>query len=222
MSVIVRAWLSFAAIGAGIIHLALVISSPLAIGIPLALFGIAELTWGVLILVKDRLVSPRLAHAGAVTPLLLWSLLTVTVTLLAAPQVASSLRFVPMGIAAIFELFIAGVLSVILRRQTETEPSTPVAPPATAVKYLSAVIIAGVLSVILRRQTETETETEPSTPAAKPATAVKYLSAVIIAGVLVGALTTPALAATQAGAVAIEHGGTMGGMMTMNLPGMGH
>jgi len=187
MTVITRAWLSFAAIGAGIIHLALVISSPLAIGIPLALFGIAELTWGVLILVKDRLVSPRLAHAGAVTPLLLWSLLTVTVTLLAAPQVASSLRFVPMGIAAIFELFIAGVLSVILRRQTETE-----------------------------------TETEPSTPAAKPATAVKYLSAVIIAGVLVGALTTPALAATQAGAVAIEHGGTMGGMMTMNLPGMGH
>ena len=187
MTVIVRAWLSFAAIGAGIIHLALVISSPLAIGIPLALFGIAELTWGVLILVKDRLVSPRLAHAGAVTPLLLWSLLTVTVTLLAAPQVASSLRFVPMGIAAIFELFIAGVLSVILRRQTETE-----------------------------------TETEPSTPAAKPATAAKYLSAVIVAGVLVGALTTPALAATQAGAVAIEHGGTMGGMMTMNLPGMGH
>ena len=185
MTVIVRAWLSFAAFGAGIIHLALVISSPLAIGIPLALFGIAELTWGVLILVKDRLVSPRLAHAGAVTPLLLWSLLTVTVTLLAAPQVASSLRFVPMGIAAIFELFIAGVLSVILRRQTETE-------------------------------------TEPSTPAAKPATAVKYLSAVIVAGVLVGALTTPALAATQAGAVAIEHGGTMGGMMTINLPGMGH
>lgn len=187
MAVIVRAWLSFAAIGAGIIHLALVISSPLAISIPLALFGIAELSWGVLILVKDRLVSPRLAYAGAVTPLLLWSLLTVTVTLLAAPQVASSLRFVPMGIAAIFELFIAGILSVILRRQTETEA-----------------------------------ETEPSTPAAKPATAVKYLSAVIIAGILVGALTTPALAATQAGAVAIEHGGTMGGMMTMNLPGMGH
>ena len=187
MTIITRAWLSFAAIGAGIIHLALVISSPLAIGIPLALFGIAELTWAVLILMKDRLLLPRLAQAGAITPLLLWSLVTVTVTLLAAPQIASSLRFVPMGIAAIFELFIAGVLSVILRRQTETE-----------------------------------TEPEPSTPVAQPATAVKYLSAVIIAGVLVGALTTPALAATQAGAVAIEHGGTMGGMMTMNLPGMGH
>ena len=187
MSVITRSWLSFSAIGAGVIHLALVISSPLAIGIPLVLLGVAELSWGVLILVKDRLVLPRLAQAGAVTPLLLWSLLTVTATLLAAPQITSSLRFVPMAIATIFGLFIAGVLSVILRRQTETA---------------------------------TQTETSTSNPVAKPASALKYLSAVIIAGVLVGALTTPALAATQAGTVAIEHGGTMGGMM-MNMPEMG-
>ena len=185
MSVITRSWLSFSAIGAGVIHLALVISSPLAIGIPLVLLGVAEVTWGVLILVKDRLVLPRLAQAGAITPLLIWSLLTVTATLLAAPQITSSLRFVPMGIATIFGLFIAGVLSVILRRQTETA-----------------------------------TDTEHSNPVTKPASALKYLSAVIIAGVLVGALTTPALAATQAGTVAIEHGGTMGGMM-MNMPGVG-
>lgn len=182
MSVITRSWLSFAAIGAGVIHLALVISSPLPIGIPLALFGLAELTWGVLILVKDRLLVPRLAQAGAVTPLLLWSLLTVTATLLAAPEIASSLRFVPMVIAALFGLFIAGMLSVTLRRQSGAEQ------PAVA----------------------------------QPASAVRYLSAVILAGILVGGLTTPALAATQAGSVALEHGGTMGGMMNMNMTGMGH
>jgi hypothetical protein len=181
MTVITRSWLSFAAIGAGVIHLALVIGSPLAIGAPLVLFGLAELTWGVLILVKDRLLVLRLAQTGAITPLLVWSLLSVTATLLAAPQIASSLRFVPMGIAALFELFIAGVLSVILRRQSETE--------------------------------------RPARPG-EPASAVAYLSAVIVAGVLVGALTTPALAATQAGSVALEHGGTMGGMI--NMPGMGH
>ena len=195
MSVITRSWLSFSAIGAGIIHLALVISSPLAIGIPLVLLGVAELTWGVLILVKDRLLLPRLAQAGAIAPILLWSLLTVTATLLAAPQITSSLRFIPMAIATIFGLFIAGVLSVILRRQTATATQT-------------------------ETSTSTETQTETSNPVAEPASALKYLSAVIIAGVLVGALTTPALAATQAGTVAIEHGGTMGGMM-MNMPGMG-
>ena len=190
MSVITRSWLSFSAIGAGVIHLALVISSPLAIAIPLVLLGVAELAWGVLILATDRLLLPRLAQAGAITPLLLWSLLTVTATLLAAPQITSSLRFIPMAIATIFGLFIAAVLSVSLRRQTET---------AT--------------------ETATKTQTDISNPVTKPASALKYLSAVIIAGVLVGALTTPALAATQAGTVAIEHGGTMGGMM-MNMPGM--
>lgn len=183
MSVITRSWLSFAAIGAGVIHLALVISSPLAIGALLVLFGVAELAWGVSILVKDRLLVPRLAHAGAIAPLLLWSLLTVTATLLSAPQIASSLRFVPMGIAVIFELFVAGVLGLTLRRQCEPE-----------------------------RQER----------AAKPVGAVKYLSAVILAGALVGGLTTPALAATQAGAVAMEHGGTMGGMMTREMPVTGH
>ena len=190
MSVITRSWLSFSAIGAGVIHLALVISSPLAIAIPLVLLGVAELAWGVLILATDRLLLPRLAQAGAITPLLLWSLLTVTATLLAAPQITSSLRFIPMAIATIFGLFIAAVLSVSLRRQTET---------AT--------------------ETATKTQTDISNPVTTPASALKYLSAVIIAGVLVGALTTPALAATQAGTVAIEHGGTMGGMM-MNMPGM--
>ena len=121
--------------------------------------------------------------------------LAMLATLLAAPQITSSLRFIPMAIATIFGLFIAGVLSVILRRQTATATQTETA-------------------------TSTETQTETSNPVAEPASALKYLSAVIIAGVLVGALTTPALAATQAGTVAIEHGGTMGGMM-MNMPGMG-
>lgn len=180
MSVITRSWLSFAAIGAGVIHLALVISSPLAIGIPLVLFGLAELAWGVLILVKDRVIVPRVAQAGAVAPLLLWSLLTVTATLLAVPQINSSLRFVPMGIAALFELFIAGVLSINVHRQSVGGSPAPVAPPASALKYLSAVILAGII---------------------------------------VGGLTTPALAATQAGSVAMEHGGTMDGMM--NMTGMG-
>ena len=183
MSVITRSWLSFAAIGAGVIHLALVISSPPAIGVPLAIFGLVELAWGLLILVKDRLLVPRLAKAGAIAPLLLWSLLTVTATLLAAPQIASSLRFVPMGIAGLLELFVAAVLSVMSRRASDSD--------------------------------------RPERPAT-PVGAVRYLSAVILAGVLVGALTTPALAATQAGSVAREHGGTMGGMMTMNMPGMGH
>lgn len=183
MSLIARSWLSFAAIGTGVIHLALVISSPLPIGVVLLVFGLAELAWGVLLLARDGMVLPRLAQSGAVAPLIFWSLLTVAATVLDAPQVSSSLRFVPMGIAAIFELFVAAVLTVHLRRLAD--PDRQAAP-------------------------------------GKPAGAVKYLSAVLVAGILVGGLTTPALAATQAGSVAAEHGGTMGGMMMIDMPGMTH
>lgn len=189
MSQITRCWLSFAAIGSGIVHLALVISSPFFLGIPLLLLGLAELCWAVAVLAKDRLPLPRVAQIGATAPLILWSLLVVTATLLGSPGIASPLRFTPMAIAAVFELFIAGALSVHLRRHSDAMA-----------------------------------DDAADDAAAKPRTASagRYLAAVFIGGLLVGALTTPALAATQAGTVALEHGGTMGGMMMMDMPGMGH
>ncbi|WP_394768871.1 hypothetical protein [Lacisediminihabitans sp.] len=180
-TLITRSWLAFAAVGAGIIHLALVIGSPLVFGALLLALGLAEIAWGVAILVKDRMVVPRVAQAGAIAPLMLWALLVVAATLLGTPAVAAPLRFLPMAIAAVFEIFIGAVLSVKFRRLAQPD-----------------------------RQASTRA----------PASAVRYLSAVLAAGILVGALTTPALAATQAGTVALEHGGTMGGMMDM--PGMGH
>jgi hypothetical protein len=183
MSQITRSWLSFAAIGAGIVHLALVVSSPLPLAVVMLLLGVSELAWAATVLIRDRLVLPRVAQVAAFAPVILWSLLVVGATLLSAPRIASTLPFIPMGIGAIFELFIAGVLSVQLRRIADAG-RTPQAPKA------------------------------PS--------AVRYLSAVILGGLLVGALATPALANTSAGAVAMEHGGTMGGMMNMNMPGMGH
>jgi len=168
-TLITRSWLAFAAVGAGIIHLALVIGSPPLVGaLLLGLgLGLAEIAWGVLILVKDRMVVPRIAQAGAIAPLMLWALLVVTATLLNAPALASSVRFLPMGIAA--------VLSVHFRRESDPDRSATSRKPTSTVRYLSA-------------------------------------------GILVGALTTPALAAAQAGTVALEHGGTMSGMMDM--PGM--
>ena len=180
MSVISRSWLAFAAIGAGVVHLALVISSSPLIAVVLAILGSAEIVWGTLILIRDRLLVPRIAQSVAIAPVVLWSLLTVTATLLNTPQISDSLLFIPMAIASIFNLFIALVLSVHLKRAANPRHH------------------AG----------------EP-----KPVSAVRYLSAIFIAGVLVGGLTSPALAATQAGSVATHHGGTMGGMMTMDMSG---
>jgi hypothetical protein len=179
MSQIVRCWLSFAAIGAGVIHLALVVGSPLPLALPILVLGLAEIAWAVAILVKDRLVLARSARAGTTVPLILWSVVVVLATVLGEPLVAASIPFLPMAIASLFELFLAGVLSVHLRRGADD-----------AVQQSAH------------------------------AGAVRYLASMLVGGIIVGAMTTPALAATEAGTVASERGGTMGGMMQM--PGMDH
>lgn len=171
MSPIIRTWLGFAALGAGLIHLALVISSPLPLAIVLAGLGAAEFGWGVLTFARDRLVAPRVARIVSITPVIVWSLLVVGAALLDAGWLASSLPLVPMGIATVFQLFIAAVLSVNLRRIDQDDA------PATDAASATVMPSAG-----------------------------RYLLALTVGGILVGALTTPALAATEAGKYAQPHG----------------
>lgn len=119
MSQILRSWLAFAAIGAAVIHLALVVSSPLPIAIPLTAIGVAEAGWAVATLSRGRLVLPRAAVAGALGPLVAWALLLVAAMVFGNGAIASLLAFVPMAVAALFELFIASVISVHVRRASE-------------------------------------------------------------------------------------------------------
>lgn len=119
---LLRAWLALAAAGAGIVHLALgwaaatrligahpVAGSALA-GV-LAVVGIAELAWGLVGLVIDRGPVPGLARWAALAPVAAWALVLVS----GATAGALALPFVPMGVATVFDLFIAGGLSVLLR-----------------------------------------------------------------------------------------------------------
>lgn len=65
---ITRAWLAFAAIGAGMIHLALVVGSPLPLAAAPALLGAAELGWGVAVLMRAVLaIAAGALVVGAVT-----------------------------------------------------------------------------------------------------------------------------------------------------------
>ena len=166
MPQITRTWLGFAAIGAGLVHLALVVGSPLPVAILLAGLGIAEFGWGIATFATDTLVAPKLARIVAIAPLLAWSLVVVVATMLDAGWIAAQLPLLPMLVASIFELFVAGAITLHLRRPRGTD--------AVAA---------------------------PSTPSAG-----RYLVALTVGAVLVGGLTTPALAATEAGKYAQPHG----------------
>jgi hypothetical protein len=162
MSQIVKAWLAIAALGAGVIHLSVVVSSPLPLAVAMLLVGLAELVWALLALIRDRVPFARTARLAAIAPVALWALLIVAASL-GLDGAGTWLPLVPMALASLFSLFIAITLSLQLRagRADDTAP----APPAG-----------------------------------------RYLLALAAAAAIVGGLTTPALAASEAGLYAVPHG----------------
>ena len=59
MAAVFRSWLGFVALGAGLIHVALVIGAAPALGIPLLLVGLAVFGWGVFACTSPRIPVPR-------------------------------------------------------------------------------------------------------------------------------------------------------------------
>ena len=114
MSPITRSWIAFAAVGAGLIHLALVISAPALGGMLLAGIGIVEFAWGVLVMFDERFLVPRIAVVAAIAPVGLW----IAALLLG---VDAFLPF-PLAVATVLELFIATTIAVVQRRARTVEP----------------------------------------------------------------------------------------------------
>lgn len=146
MSTITRSWLAFAAIGAGLIHVALVIGSPLPLGIVLAVLGLTEFGWGVLTFARESVALPRVALVVALVPVLAWGLLLVTSSVAEMPAIAASFGFLPLAIASLFELFAAAVLGMHLRRVTAGDPAPRT--PGVA-KYLLGIAAGGLVVAAL-------------------------------------------------------------------------
>lgn len=172
MSAVVRGWLGFFALGAGLVHLALVIGSPLPVGIALVLIGAAEFVWGVFAFAAPALPLARIARVAALVPTLGWVVVLVVGAASSAGAIGG-LRVLPMLVASLLDLAIAIGITWILRRD-----------PARA---------------------------------AVPLRPGRYLLALGAGALVVAALTTPALAATEAGAAAIPHGPD--GPFELILPG---
>lgn len=163
MTAVVRAWLGFLALGAGLIHIALVLGSALPVAIPLLVIGIAEFSWGVVAFTAPTLPIPAVARIGALVPILGWVVLLVVGPALVSPSLAVGVRILPILVASLLDIAIAVGITVVLRRQARDAAEPPIAPG-------------------------------------------RYLLALGAGALVVAALTTPALAATEAGDVAVPHG----------------
>ena len=143
MSTITRTWLAFAAVGTGLIHFALVVGSPLPLGIVLGVIGLAEFGWGVMTFARETVPFPRAVLIGALVPLLGWGLLLVTSTVAEDPALAASLPFLPLAVATLFELFIAVVMALHLRRLADASRPAPRVPGVA--RYLVGLAIGGLV-----------------------------------------------------------------------------
>lgn len=163
MSAVVRTWLGFAALGAGLIHLALAVDQTLALAIVLVLFGVAEFAWGIVAFTADAIPYRHPARIVALAPVLVWAL-----ALVSGLASAGAVRVFPMLAASALDLGIAIGITLVLRRSADA------------------------------RAAEQRSERTLSAP--------RYLTAMFAGALVVGVVTTPALAATEAGAAAVPHG----------------
>lgn len=115
-----RTLIAFAAIGAGLIHFALAIGSPVGVAAILAIVGMVEFAFALVTMAIGRLLAPRAVLGAALAPVVLWTLAIFAFSSTASPDVVAALRFVPLAIAAAFELFIAGSIALHLRRAVST------------------------------------------------------------------------------------------------------
>jgi hypothetical protein len=130
MSPVGRAWLALAAIGAGLIHLALVVGAEPPLSLVLAAIGFVEFGWGVFVFAAPRLYAPRATIVAALVPTVLW---------VVAAAASLDLRPLPLLAATALEFALAAQIAVRLRRPSDA------AAPGTA-RYVAGVA-AGALVV---------------------------------------------------------------------------
>jgi hypothetical protein len=141
VSIIARCWISFAAIGAGLIHLSLAIGAPTLLAVALGSLGFVEFGWGAVTIAQPRLRAPRVTFAAAMTPVIAWGVALIASGLFDSTQLAASLPLAPLAIAALLELTVAFGVAAQLRRERsartpvdgEFAPRPPARPTGRAV-----------------------------------------------------------------------------------------
>ncbi len=171
-------WPALFAWGAGLIHIAVAAGAPLGVLVPLTTLGVAELVWGITALRRGRMPLVRTTLAVAVIATLAGLVLALFDLMAWIPLMSSSLMLVA----------IAGAAAVTLRRAARTVAGRKMAGRKMAGRRMDG------------RVADAEASARPSTPAGRT------LIGVVAGALLVSALTTPALAQTNAGDYAVPHG----------------
>jgi uncharacterized membrane protein len=134
----VRHLSGLAATGSGLIHFTLVSQSPCAVGVILAIIGVVEFGWGILVMFDERFMHTRVVAIAAIVPLAAW------LVLLAAN--ASPAAF-PLAIASGLELFVAITAATQGRGRIKQPSNRPAAAGVLVVGVVAIALLTGVAIV---------------------------------------------------------------------------
>jgi hypothetical protein len=135
---VTRSALGFAALGAGLLHLALAVDAPVGLAVGLAVVGGVEFLWGVLAVSLPGVPLPRAAIAGALVPAAAW----VVLLLLGV----EGPRPLPMLAATVLGLAVAALLAIGLRRENTQEPRHPALGIAVAGLAVAAITVPALIA----------------------------------------------------------------------------
>jgi hypothetical protein len=123
-----RIWIAFAALGAGLIHLAVAAAAPaLLLGVFLVL-GAAEIAWSVATMLRSRYPLRQLALVGALLPLVAWASALVIGDGIGVT--AQNLPPLALAAATFLDLVVAVTMALSLRRSPDASPAPATEPGA--------------------------------------------------------------------------------------------
>lgn len=134
--------MALASLGVGLVHLAVAAGSPLLLAVLLAGFGVAELGWGVALLVRGRVILPRAALPLALAPVALWGLDITAAVALGGSGMTASLPIGPMAAASALSLFVGTGLALARQRSLSPRPAASAPRPG---RYLLGMTFAALL-----------------------------------------------------------------------------
>ena len=154
MLALTRIWIAFAALGAGLIHLAVAAGAPLALLVVFLVLGAAEIAWSVGTMLRARYPVRQLALVGTLLPLVAWASALVMGDALGVTS--DNLPILPLASATVLDLVVAVTMAVSLRRSPDVAPG-PAAEPAagwTVLGIAGGAIVMSALTLPALGQTQ--------------------------------------------------------------------
>ena len=154
MLALTRIWIAFAALGAGLIHLAVAAGSPPILLAVFLVLGAAEIAWCVATMLSSRFPLRQFALVGSLLPLVAWA----SALVLGDPVGATVDNLPPLALASagVLDVVIGAAMAASLRRSPDASPAATSEPGAgwTVLGIVAGALVMTALTLPALGQTQ--------------------------------------------------------------------